>query len=131
MIRTLIQYYTTLPHLYTGYFINGWFVFCTCRPGHVGAQEVTESLLELRGMLHSQVASSEETMQNLVSSSSQLVKTKTGMQEIGADVKVSSGLISKFGRRELTDRVLIFAGLTLFFGVVLYIIQKRLLGWLW
>lgn len=101
------------------------------RSKEVRAQDVTASLMELRGLLHSQVRSSEETMQNLVSSSSQATKTKTEMEGIGAKVKVSSGLISKYERRELTDKVLVLAALVLFFGVVLYIIQKRLLGWFW
>lgn len=94
-------------------------------------QDVTESLLELRGLLHTQVASSTEATQRLVSSSSQIVKTKEGMTEIGADIKGSGRLISKYERRELTDRVLISIGLIVFFGVVFYIIQKRILGWLW
>lgn len=95
------------------------------------AQDVTASLMELRNTLHSQVESSTDTLQNLVSSSTQLSKTKTEMEAIGAKTKVSSGLISKYERRELTDKVLITAALVLFFGVVLYIIQKRTLGWLW
>lgn len=92
---------------------------------------MTESLLEMRGVLQNQVASSKETMRSLVSSSSVITTTKAGMEEIGVNVKVSSGLISKYERRELTDKVLIAIGLIFFFGVVLYILQKRLLGWLW
>jgi len=95
------------------------------------AQNATESLMELRGMLQSQVQSSEETMHHLLSSSSVITKTKTEMEGIGAKVKVASGLISKYERRELTDKVLIGACLVLFFGVVLYILQKRTLGWIW
>ena len=78
-----------------------------------------------------QVTSSQETTRRLASSSTQINKTKTGMEEIGADLKGSGRLISKYERRELTDKVLIALGLILFFGVVLYIIQKRILGWFW
>ena len=95
------------------------------------AQDVTASLLELRGVLHTQVASSRESTQRLVSSSTQIVRTKEGMEEIGAHVKGSSRLISKYERRELTDKVLIALCFLLFFIVVLYIIQKRILGWIW
>lgn len=70
-------------------------------------------------------------MNNLVASSPQITNIKTEMQGIAADVKASGGLISKFEHRELTDKVLITCCLILFFGVVLYIIQKRTLGWLW
>ncbi len=95
------------------------------------AQDATESLMELRGMLQAQVQRSGATMQSLVSSSSQITNTKAEMEGIGAKVKVSSGLVSKYERRELTDKFLILSALVLFFGVVLYILQKRLLGWIW
>lgn len=106
-------------------------VFTLLRPKELHAQNATESLIELREMLHFQVQSSKEAMHSLISSSSRISETGTGMEEIGASAKASSGLISKYNRREWTDRFLISAGLLLFFGVVLYIIQKRLLGWLW
>lgn len=81
--------------------------------------------------MHSQVRRSEETMQALVGSSTTLEYTKKEMDTIGSTVKIGSRLISKFNRREFTDKVLIFLGLALFFGVVLYILKKRLLGWVW
>lgn len=64
-------------------------------------------------------------------SSHKLGETKHEMDTISSNVKVSHGLISKFERREITDKLLIFLGLVLFFGVVLYILKKRLLGWVW
>lgn len=87
--------------------------------------------MELRQVMHSQVKRSEETMQTLVSSSTKIESTKNEMDTIGSSVKIGSRLISKFKRREFTDKVLIFLGLVLFFGVVLYILRKRLLGWVW
>ncbi len=63
-------------------------------------------------------------------SSRKLDDTKQEMDTISSNVKVSHSLITKFGRREITDRLLIFLGLVLFFGVVLYIIRKRLIGWI-
>ena len=87
--------------------------------------------MALRGMLQSQVESSQESVHHLVSSSTVLTKTNKEMEAIGAGVKVAGGLISKYERREFTDKVLIFCALILYFGVVLYILQKRLLGWLW
>lgn len=87
--------------------------------------------MELRQVMHSQVKQSEETMHTLVNSSMKLGDTKQEMDTIGASIKVGSRLISKFKRREFTDKILIFLGLVLFFGVVLYILKKRLLGWVW
>lgn len=52
------------------------------------------------------------------------------MEEIGSKVSVSQSLISKFNRRDITDKVLIFLAILFFFTVVLYIIRKRLIGWI-
>ena len=66
----------------------------------------------------------------LARSSNQIKHTNTGMQEIGVNINVGQGLISKFGRRDVTDKVLIFLALIFFFSVVLYVIRKRLIGWI-
>lgn len=81
--------------------------------------------------MHSQVKHSEETVHSLVNSSMKLGDTKKEMNTISASVKVGSRLISKFNRRDFTDKILIFLGFVLFLGVVLYILKKRLLGWIW
>lgn len=53
------------------------------------------------------------------------------MADMSSNVRTSKRLLAKYDRRELTDKLLIIAGLSLFFGVVLYILKKRLLGWIW
>ena len=62
-------------------------------------------------------------------SSGKLQETKQGMEEIGSSIKVGQGLISKLGRRDFTDKVLIFLAFVFFISVVLYVIRKRLIGW--
>ena len=52
------------------------------------------------------------------------------METINSNVSIAHSLITKFNRRELTDKLLISLGLVLFFGVVIYIIRKRLIGWI-
>ena len=52
------------------------------------------------------------------------------MEAIEANVSVSHRLITKLNRREVTDKLLILLGLVFFFGVVLYILRKRLIGWI-
>ena len=86
--------------------------------------------MELRQVLHTQVESSANTLHTLATSSGRISDTKNEMDTIGSNVDVSGKLITKYQRRELTDRVLIFLGLVLFFGVVLYILRKRGLGWI-
>ena len=52
------------------------------------------------------------------------------MEEISSSIKVGQGLISKLGRRDVTDKVLIFLAFVLFISVVLYVIRKRIIGWI-
>ena len=52
------------------------------------------------------------------------------MEEIGANIKVGQSLISKLGRRDITDKVLISLAVVFFIFVILYIIRKRLIGWI-
>lgn len=51
-------------------------------------------------------------------------KTMTGTIQIGRK------LITKYNRRELTDKLLIFLALALFLATVLYILKKRLFPFL-
>ncbi|KAL5471474.1 hypothetical protein EMCRGX_G029594 [Ephydatia muelleri] len=95
------------------------------------AQNVTESLMELRHAMASQIQQSDDTMHMLLTSSRKIEKTKDEMADMGSSVRTSQRLLAKYDRRELTDKLLIIAGLALFFGVVLYILKKRLLGWIW
>ena len=66
-----------------------------------------------------------------MTSSRKIEKTKEEMADMSSNVRTSKRLLAKYDRRELTDKLLIIAGLSLFFGVVLYILKKRLLGWIW
>ena len=66
-----------------------------------------------------------------VSSSGKVVNTKDEMKDMSYLVKISHRLLAKYDRRELTDRLVIIAALIFFFTVVLYIIKKRLFGWIW
>ena len=47
---------------------------------------------------------------------------------MGAVIGQSGKLITKYGRRETTDKVLIFLAFAFFFSVVFYILRKRVLG---
>ncbi len=44
---------------------------------------------------------------------------------MGATIQSGGKLLSKYSRRELTDKILIALALCLFFGVVFYILRKR------
>lgn len=52
-------------------------------------------------------------------------KELTGM---ASDIHNSGRLLTKYGRRECTDKFLILFAIIFFFSTVLYIVKKRLFG---
>ena len=61
-----------------------------------------------------------------VKSSGTLQDTKEEFKGMGAVIQTSRSLLTKYSRRELTDRILIFLAVALFLATVLYIIKKRI-----
>ncbi len=61
-----------------------------------------------------------------VSSSKQLSDTNEEFKSMTGHIQNSRKLITKYGRREITDKLLIFLALAFFFATVLYIMKKRL-----
>ena len=59
-------------------------------------------------------------------SSSQVKDTQEEYKGLSGVIQTSKNLLNKYNRREVTDRLLIFFGLVLFFSTVLYILKKRL-----
>ncbi|KAK7109514.1 vesicle transport protein SEC20-like [Littorina saxatilis] len=90
------------------------------------AGDITESLLSLNRTMASQVQHSETTMTSLVNSSSSVGEIQDEFQHMGGHIQHSHRLLTKYGRREFTDKLLIFLALVLFFGTVLYIVKKRI-----
>lgn len=73
-----------------------------------------------------QVQRSENTTTTLIYSSDVLKTTHNQYGTINQTIKTGSKLISKYARREFTDRILIVLALFVYFGVVFYILRKRL-----
>ncbi|RCN51496.1 Sec20 [Ancylostoma caninum] len=73
------------------------------------AIKTTERLSDLLSKMGEQVAQSEQTMDSL-----------TGNK-----------LLSKYERRELTDKILVTIALIFYFAVIYYILQKRVLSKIW
>jgi protein transport protein SEC20 len=72
------------------------------------------------------VEQSAQTTTALAQSSAVLRDTHhSGFAQLAATIRQSSGLLSRYGRRQTTDTVLIVAALALYFGVVIYILAKR------
>lgn len=90
------------------------------------ASNITDNLISLRRLMASQVKHSEETMGTLVTSSKQVGETHEEFRNMSGHIQSSHKLLTKYGRRECTDKLLIFLALVFFFASVLYVIKKRL-----
>ena len=92
------------------------------------ASAATESLVSLRHRLSSELDQSKRSLDVLAQSSGQISETDKEMENMGAHIQSAHRLVTKFGRREVTDFLLIMCGVAFFFAVVLYILKKRTYG---
>ncbi|XP_067129364.1 vesicle transport protein SEC20 [Centruroides vittatus] len=90
------------------------------------ASGITDNLVSISKMMASQVKQSEDTLHSLVNSSSSVGDTNEELKNMGNVIHQSRKLLTKYNRRELTDKVLIFLALAFFFACVLYVLKKRL-----
>lgn len=86
----------------------------------------SDNLTNLLRTMDGQVRQSEETLKALLGSSHVLGETEGEFRSMGAHISSSGKLLSKYGRREFTDRILFILALLFFFGTVFYIVKKRL-----
>lgn len=90
------------------------------------ASNLTEDLLSISQLMSDQVAVSEQSLNSLITSSAVVTETQEEFKSMGSLLGQSRKLLSKYGRREITDRVLIFLALAFFFACCLYVVLKRL-----
>ncbi|NXC82051.1 SEC20 protein, partial [Cercotrichas coryphoeus] len=94
------------------------------------ASNITESLMGISRMMSQQVQQSEETVQTLANSSRTILEANEEFKSMSGTIQLGRKLITKYNRRELTDKLLIFLALALFLATVLYILKKRLFPFL-
>jgi len=87
---------------------------------------ITDNLKTVSRLLASQVTQSEHTLQALIGSSATVTETGEEFKSMANLIVHSRKLLTKYGRREVTDKVLIVLALMFFFGCVLYVMTKRL-----
>jgi protein transport protein SEC20 len=87
---------------------------------------ITDNLRAVSRMLADQVSQSEHTLHSLVNSSAVATETHEEFKTMGNVLVHSKKLLTKYGRREVTDKVLIFLALAFFFACVIYVVMKRL-----
>ncbi|KAM3612251.1 uncharacterized protein V6R79_005456 [Siganus canaliculatus] len=94
------------------------------------ASDITENLMSISRMMAQQVEQSEETMTSLATSSRTVQETNDEFKTMTGTIQLGRKLITKYNRRELTDKLLIFLALALFLATFLYILKKRLFPFL-
>ncbi|XP_035264472.1 vesicle transport protein SEC20-like isoform X2 [Anguilla rostrata] len=94
------------------------------------SSDITESLMSISRMMSQQVQQSEETMSSLATSARTVLQTNEEFKAMTGTIQLGRKLITKYNRREFTDKLLIFLALALFLATVLYILKKRLFPFL-
>ncbi|CAE1325035.1 SEC20 [Acanthosepion pharaonis] len=89
------------------------------------ASSITENLMSLNRMMSNQVKQSDVTVNTLASSSKTMTETHEEFKSMSGHIYTSKKLLTKYNRRELTDRLLIILALIFFFSTVVYIVKKR------
>lgn len=90
------------------------------------SQSITESLMNSCKLLSDQVNLGKDVLTTLASSSKQIQDTNDELRFMTGLIHNSKNLLTKYGRRECTDKLLICLALIFFFATVLYIVMKRL-----
>lgn len=71
---------------------------------------------------------SQQTLRSLTESSSTVNLTHQEFRGIGGLLNQSKVILSKYGRREVTDKFLIFLALIFYTCCVMYVVSKRFLS---
>ena len=87
--------------------------------------QATDKLAAISRQLAETVERSSVTVGTLVESSETVKETKDEYAGLGSIVGQSRRLITKYARRETTDKVLILFATAFFFAVVFYIFRKK------
>ncbi|KAF5307656.1 hypothetical protein FQR65_LT06711 [Abscondita terminalis] len=90
------------------------------------SSSVTDQLLSISRQLADTTKRSADTLDTLVTSSDNVVGTQEELKVTSGVISQSGKLLAKYGRREFTDKILMFFAFTFFIACVLYIVEKRL-----
>jgi len=88
--------------------------------------DVTEKMLAISRHLSETTQKSAITLETLVASSQNVEATSDELHHTAGSISMSGKLLKKYGRRECTDKMLLFFAFSLFLACVFYIVQKRL-----
>lgn len=87
---------------------------------------LTDQLLSISRQLADTTKRSADTLDALTVSSDSVTGTQEELKATSETIGQSGKLLAKYGRREFTDKVLMFFAFSFFGACVVYIVQKRL-----
>ncbi|XP_018015386.1 vesicle transport protein SEC20 [Hyalella azteca] len=90
------------------------------------SSQLTNDLLNATRMIQDNTEKSTKTLDKLVESSETLTATREELKGLGSVISQARKLLSKYGRRENTDKLLIFLGFVFFAACCLVVIRNRL-----
>ncbi|EFA09888.1 Vesicle transport protein SEC20-like Protein [Tribolium castaneum] len=90
------------------------------------SSNVTEQLLSISRQLADTTKRSADTLDALVTSSDSVIGSQEELKITSSTISQSGKLLAKYGRREFTDKILMFFAFVFFVACVFYIVQKRL-----
>ncbi len=88
-------------------------------------RELSAQTLQVARLAQLEVARGAASLQVLESSSATIAATAGELHSVTSHVTAARGLLNRFARRDLTDRVVLSLALLFFAAVVLYILKKR------
>lgn len=89
---------------------------------------LSEDLRYVARTLARQAELSQQTLRSLAESSSTVNLTDEEFRGIGGLLNQSKVILTKYGRREVTDKFLIFMAIVFYFSCVMYVVSKRFLS---
>lgn len=90
------------------------------------SSNVTDQLLSISRQLAETTQRSAVTLETLVTSSDSVTGAQEELKFTSGAISQSGKLLAKYGRREFTDKILMFFAFAFFIACVIYIVQKRL-----
>lgn len=90
------------------------------------SSQLTDDLLTVTRMIQDNTDKSAKTLDKLVESSDTIGGTREELKTMGSVINQAHKVLSKYGRRENTDKLLIFLGVVFFAACCLVVIRNRL-----
>ncbi|XP_039448026.1 vesicle transport protein SEC20-like [Culex pipiens pallens] len=89
-------------------------------------ESVTDRMRSISQQLSETTQKSAATLDTLITSSTAVEGTRDELLNTAGTISQSGKLLKKYGRRECTDKILLFFAFAFFLACVFYIVQKRL-----